>query len=58
MIEIFLNDGSEKELHDKKSALRFMYMMRNNGIWIRGWRCDDPEDNEWLNKRFKQQEVL
>lgn len=54
MIEVFLLDGTEKEFHTPYNALRFMYMMRNNGFWISGWQCDDPEDNEWLNKRFKQ----
>lgn len=54
MIEVFLLDGSEREFHNKKTALRFMYMIRNQGYLILGWRCEDPEDNEWLNKRFKQ----
>ena len=42
-----------REFPYKESALRFMFMIRNKGYIIDGWRCDDPLDNEWLNHRFK-----
>lgn len=53
MITIFLENGEHKVFHDKKMALRFMYMMDKRGYFISGWSCDNPEDNEWLDKRFK-----
>lgn len=42
-----------KEFHTAKKALSFMYAMRNKGHFILSYRCDDPWDNEWLDKRFK-----
>ena len=42
-----------KEFHTPYNALRFMYGMRGKGHFILGYRCDDPIDAEWLNKRFK-----
>ena len=42
-----------KEFDDCVKALRFMYSMKNKGNIIDGWRCDDPEDNEYLGRRFK-----
>ena len=54
MIKVVLIDETIKEFHNRKSALKYMYMMRNKGYFITGWTCDDPLDNEWLNKRFKQ----
>lgn len=42
-----------KEFTCKEQALRGMYAMRNKGLIIDGWRCDDPMDNEWLTHRFK-----
>lgn len=41
-------------LRTKQMALRFMYAMKSKGYFILSWQCDDPLDNEWLNKRFKQ----
>lgn len=53
MIEVFL--GTDIHVfRNKKSALKFMYMMNHKGYIISGWRCEDPYDNEWLDKRFKQ----
>ena len=43
----------EKVFTDKKAALRGMYSMRSKGIIIDGWKCDYPEDNEYLTRRFK-----
>lgn len=43
----------DKEFTSPQMALRFMYAMRQKDIIIDGWKCDDPLDNEWLNKRFK-----
>ena len=54
MIIVFLANNVQREFHDVKSALRFMYLMKNKGYFILGWQCDDPEDNDWLNRRFKQ----
>ena len=54
MIQVILIDEIIKEFHNAKSALRFMYAMKSKGYLIMGWRCDDPLDNEWLNRRFKQ----
>lgn len=41
-----------KEFATKEKALRFMYAMRNKGIIIDEYRCDDYIEHEWLNKRF------
>lgn len=43
-----------KTFHTAKMALSGMYAMKNKGIIIDSWRCDDPADNDWLNVRFKQ----
>ena len=43
----------EKEFHTKEMALRGMYAMRNKGIIIDGWRCDDALDHQWLSIRIK-----
>lgn len=42
-----------KEFPTKEKALRFMYAMRNKGIIIDDYRCDDYIEHEWLNKRFR-----
>lgn len=55
MIEVFIL-GDNKYKHQFKTAqmaLRFMYSMKSKGYMVQGWSCDDPEDNEWLNRRFK-----
>lgn len=52
MIEVYLGSDTY-HFHNKKSALKFMYKMRNMGYIITGWACDDPYDNEWLNRRFR-----
>ena len=51
MIEVYLVSDTYT-FHNKKSALRFMYMMKNKGFMITGWKCEDPCDNDWLNRRF------
>ena len=42
-----------KTFKDKFSALHGMYALKNKGIIIDGWTCDDPYDNEYLWLRFK-----
>lgn len=42
-----------KEFHTPYNALRFMYGMRGKGHLIMSYRCDDPYDYQWLEKRFK-----
>lgn len=54
MIYVFLLNNDTHEFHTKEAALRFMYMMRNKGYFILGWKCDDSLDNNWLDRRFKQ----
>lgn len=55
-------DGTSKEdarkFNSKQMALRFMYGMSHKGNYITGWKCDLPDDNEWLNKRFHLSEHL
>lgn len=53
MIEVFIGTNIYV-FRNKKSALKFMYMMFHKGYIISGWRCEDPYDNKWLNERFKQ----
>ena len=55
-VEISFDGGvniETKEFHTAKKALSFMYAMRNKGHFIFDYRCDDPWDAEWLDKRFK-----
>lgn len=42
-----------KEFNDKVKALRYMYGVRNKGHIIDHYKCDYPEDNEWLNRRIR-----
>ena len=50
----FLGGQTEtKKFYTAKKALSFMYTMRNKGHFILGYRCDDPWDNEWLDRRIK-----
>ena len=39
--------------YDVKKALRFLYGTRDKYI-IQSWECDNPEDNNYLNYRFKE----
>ena len=52
MIQVFIGKDT-KSFFNKKSALKFMYLMKHKGYVITGWSCDDPLDNEWLERRFK-----
>ena len=54
MIEVRCYDKEEfsKTFNTPQMALRFMYAMRNKGIMILGYSCDDPYDNQWLDRRF------
>ena len=54
MIYVHLPENKVHVFRTKECALRFMYMMRNKGYMILSYSCDDPEDNRWLNRRFKQ----
>lgn len=55
MIKVFISgDKKEYTFQTAYNALRFMYMMRHKGFIITGWTCEDPYDNEWLNRKFKQ----
>lgn len=47
------NQSEEKEFNSPKTALRFMYSVSAKGHSILSYRCDDPFDTEWLNRRFK-----
>ena len=42
-----------KEFNDKVKALRYMYGVRNKGHIIDHYKCDYPEDNDWLHARIK-----
>ena len=42
-----------KKFHTAKKALAGMYAMRYKGLFILSYRCDDPLDSEWLNRRIK-----
>lgn len=42
-----------KEFHNRITALRFMYGIRRKGHIIINYYADDPEDTEWINRRFK-----
>ena len=55
---IFINKILNKYIVEERSfncrikALRFMYGMKRKGHIINCWRCDYPEDNEYLSRRF------
>lgn len=36
---------------NKIVALRAIYGLRDKGFIIEGYRCDDPTDSEYLNRR-------
>lgn len=42
-----------KTFDDCIKALRFMYGIRRKGHIIDGYKCDDPEESEYLNERFR-----
>ena len=46
-------EGKEKTINNRKKALAFMYMMKRKGYIVLGYRCDDNDDKEWLDKRIK-----
>ena len=55
MIQVYIL--GEKEPHTFQTpynALRFMYAMKGKGYLIQGWRCEDPQDHLWIERRFKQ----
>lgn len=48
--EHIIKEGSNT-FHDVKKALRFLYAMKGK-IFFVTWACDDPEDNEYLNRKY------
>lgn len=42
-----------RKFNNKYSALRFMYGIERKGNIVTGWKCDLPEDNNYLSKRFR-----
>ena len=45
---------SETKVYPNKIvALRAIYGLREKGFIIEGYRCDDPTDNSWLNRRVQ-----
>ena len=60
MIEVHIYSKSNgawvpgvKRFHSAVKALRGMYAMKRAGISIEGWVCDDPFDNDYLNRKFR-----
>ena len=48
------NSTGEQEFNTPQMALRFMYKVsKTENMFVKSYRCDDPLDTEWLNKRFK-----
>lgn len=56
MIKIYFMDAFKREdyiiFFDVKKALRFLYATAKKYIII-GWTCDNPEDNDYLNYKFR-----
>ena len=46
-------DG-ETEFNSPVKALRFMYSIKGReDYFLDGYRCDDPEDDEYIGRRIK-----
>lgn len=43
--------AESKTFDDVKKALRFMYSTKGRFFNFE-WSCDDPEDNDYLNRKF------
>ena len=49
-----VHSTGEQEFKTPQMALRFMYKAsKTPNMFIKSYRCDDPMDSEWLDKRFK-----
>ena len=42
---------------DVEKAIKFCWSMKKQKMFLIGWECVDPEDNEELNKRVNMQEI-
>ena len=42
----------DKVFKTKEKALKGIFAMRGKGIIIDGYRCDDPFDSQWLDRRI------
>lgn len=53
-IDYLYKDGKEylKTFNTKENALRFLYKMKSDIKYV-NWKCDDPDDNNYLWKKFK-----
>lgn len=55
MIQVYIcGDDKPHEFKTPYNALRFMYMMDHKGYIVSTWTCDDPSDNEWISRRYRQ----
>jgi len=45
------NKSHEISVYSKEMALRFIKGSPRKHRIVTGWRCDSPEDNEYLNQR-------
>ena len=43
--------AGEKRFDDVEKAIKFCWSMKKQKMFLIGWECVDPEDNEELNKR-------
>lgn len=53
-ISYLYKNGKEylSTFNTKENALRFLYKMKNDIKYVT-WKCDDPDDNNYLWKKFK-----
>ena len=53
-IDYLYKDGKEyqKTFNTKENALRFLYKMKSDIKFVT-WKCDDPDDNNYLWKKFR-----
>lgn len=57
MITIYFHwKGKEesKVFTNRIKALRFLYSIKSKGYFISGWSCEYPDDNDYLNRKFKR----
>lgn len=53
-IDYLYKDGKEyqKTFNTKENALRFLYKMKSDIKFVT-WKCEDPDDNNYLWKKFR-----
>ena len=43
---------AEQVFYDVKKAIRFCWSMKDKAMFLKGWMCEYPEDNELMNLKI------